>query len=56
MGDRKVITAKGIKLTTKERSEWLLFNAKWAFFSATSMSWREQVTFQGDDDVTTVRG
>jgi hypothetical protein len=28
MGDRKVITAKGIKLTTKERSEWLLFNAK----------------------------
>ena len=30
-------------------SEWLFFNAKWAMFSA--ISWREQVTFQWDNDV-----
>ena len=31
-------------------NEWLLFNAKWAFFSA--ISWRKQVTFlwHGDGD------
>jgi hypothetical protein len=31
-------------------SEWLLFNANSEFFSATCISWREQVNFQGDDD------
>jgi hypothetical protein len=30
-------------------SEWLFFSAKWAMFSA--ISWREQVTFQWDNDV-----
>ena len=29
-------------------SEWLLFNAHSAIFSA--LSWREQVNFQWDDD------
>jgi hypothetical protein len=28
--------------------EWLLFNAKWTIFLA--ISWREQVTFQNNDD------
>ena len=30
-------------------SEWLFFSTKWAMFSA--ISWREQVTFQWDNDV-----
>ena len=30
-------------------SEWLLFNAKWGVFLA--IYWKEQVTFQWDDDV-----
>ena len=33
---------------TNERSEWLLFDANAAIFSA--ISWREQVNFQWDDD------
>ena len=30
-------------------SEWLFFSTKWAMYSA--ISWREQVTFQWDNDV-----